>query len=281
MGLRIGIGGIMGELEPVPVEEFTTEYQLYYDALPVKPSASIAWAQDLFFKTLVINGIWDRLDWMPAFAQTTSAGGLINCINPGTNNPTIVNDPLFTALEGFTTDGLSKYINSNWKMITDGVNYTLNDCSFGFYIRNNVATDEVAMGVRDDTPGLDQVTYITPRAVSDGKCYLRCNETMATYIRALNADSRGMWIGNRTAVDDYALYKNTMELISGANVTSNLTDLEFFIGAMNDDGVAANHTPYQFSMAFTGGGLTPVQTQVLTNAFEAYMESNGKGVPGI
>ena len=115
---------------------YSAEYQAVYDSFTNPPPTAVADAQNTMVESLVAAGIWAKLDVFYLFANYWPDDGLINWINPGTNNATAVNAPGFISYEGYTAASL-KYIDLNYATATHGVNYTQNDSSAGLYCRTD------------------------------------------------------------------------------------------------------------------------------------------------
>lgn len=249
---------------------FTTEYQAIYDTFIIKPSAAIASAQNTLVKSLVDSGVWVKLDTFYVLAGHTNANGesLINWFNPGTFNATAVNAPAFVALEGFTGDGTTSYIDINWDILNDSINYSLNSASYGAYARLNKTEDKCLIGATSGSNFND----LFPK-LSSGNAVNRINSGSESIGNA-TSDPRGMWIGSRTASNSLKLYHNKTIVGTGSIISTNLINRNLHILARGGAVFSTN----QASMGFTASSLDQTDINNLTDAFEVYMDSNGKGV---
>jgi len=94
------------------------------------PSASQQTLQNQLVVDLKAAGVWSKLDTFAVFATDGDSDfALIDWIN--LSQYTAYNSPTFTSNDGFTGDGVSAYIDTNFNPSTSGVNYTLDDASFG------------------------------------------------------------------------------------------------------------------------------------------------------
>lgn len=255
---------------------FSAEYAAVMAAMTNKPSGSIMTAQDTMVKALVDAGVWDKLDVLYLFAQESNDDGeaLINWINPGANDGTLINAPSFVSLEGFTTDGLTNYINTNWNPTDDGSKFLPASAQISFYEIDNVLASGVAVG-----------SYLS--VSNDNACYINVNGSGSLNGRLYEgtavpgfttSDSRGLNTLSRTAVDKIEVLRNGVSLDTVVtNSTPDTNSLDFFIGGAND-GALDNPTGRQFAMVCMGGGLIESEVLSLYNAIETYMDSNGKGV---
>ena len=255
---------------------FCAEYQAVYDSLTTPPSAGIAAAQNTMWCALVDAGIAAKIDVFYLFAQTINTAGeaLVNWKNPGTFDATAYNSPVFVALEGFTSDGISKYIDTNWNATVNGVNYTLNDCSMAGYVRTNVSEDRYICGIQDATT---DIVRINPRKGGDTGEWWSNNATKE--VVAAQADSRGMFVITRSAVNSRTGYRNKVVWGQDAVASVNVPDGNVFVLGQNLIGTGYNSiTTRQVSLFFAGANLSLGEVTTLTDTIEVYMDSNGKGV---
>lgn len=99
------------------------------------PSLRVQILQNDFIDRLVKYDIWDKLDVLYVFAQDGDEEfGVINWKNPsGVISATLVNAPTFVINGGFTGNGTSSYIDTNFNPFTQGVQYTQNNASRYFF----------------------------------------------------------------------------------------------------------------------------------------------------
>jgi hypothetical protein len=111
---------------------FDADYQAVLDYATTQgytlPSASQQLLQNQLVVDLKDGGIWSKLDTFGVFATDGDSDfALIDWIR--LSDYTAVNSPTFTTDEGFTGNGTSAYIDTNFNPTTQGVNYTLNNAS--------------------------------------------------------------------------------------------------------------------------------------------------------
>jgi hypothetical protein len=117
---------------------FTNEYQAILDRAAVLGYAVPTYDQQLKQNDLIILlksfGIWSQMDVFYVYANNGSKEfALLNWINPLLHQCSLINSPSFTANDGFTGNGTSSYINTNFNPATSGINYTLNNASIFTY----------------------------------------------------------------------------------------------------------------------------------------------------
>jgi hypothetical protein len=221
---------------------------------------------------LSITNLSDTFDVMYIFAGETEESSLKNLVK-NANHCTAVNAPTFTALEGFTGDGLSSYIDSNYNPSTVGNKFTLNDASIGIYIRTNnglYSTNVYNIGVRDTSyvyimgersnglmrATINSTTYNQPPFVG--------NVGLASYVRYGATSSYGY--GNKTQSPEYT------------EASTSIPNGNVFILASSSGSNPAFYSKEQHSFAFAGKSITSAQINNIVDAIEAYMDANGKGV---
>jgi len=98
------------------------------------PSVDQQAKQNSFLVSLKTIGVWNKLDVLYVFAQNGGADfGTLNWKNPNANQSTLINSPTFVSNQGFTGNGTSNWIDTNYNPSTQGVNYTLNNASRYFF----------------------------------------------------------------------------------------------------------------------------------------------------
>ena len=254
---------------------FSAEYQAVYDLFTTKPSAAVAAADNAMIKALVDAGLWStKLDIFDVLAAHINSDGesLKNWISPGTFDPTLVNAPAFVSLEGFTGNGSTSYIRTNWIPSTNAINFARNDASTGAYIRNNVAGDLTAFGVLGNN---NTFIILNPRTGGGNAIY---SINSAAFETDANTDSRGMSIIRRDDSANHEVFRNKVEIGTGPDASAAIPDLELFGLAYNNQGVLGNPSTHQLSLLFAGAGLTQADINIITDAFETRMDTLGKGI---
>lgn len=117
---------------------YEDEYQAILDRATTLgytlPSDAVKLKQNTLLTSLKSTGVWAKLDVFYVFAQDGgSAFGTLNWKNPNANQSTLVNAPTFVSNGGFTGNGTSSYIDTNFNPATQGVQYTQNNASRYFF----------------------------------------------------------------------------------------------------------------------------------------------------
>lgn len=270
--MKVGTGLTANLKEPDgDLTSYCAQYQTYYDSLTTPPAAAVALAQDTMFVSLVAEGLWTKADLIYLLSQSTNDDGeaLVNAVSPGTYDGTAYNAPTFESLAGFTGDGATTYIDTNFNPTTHGVNYTLNSASFAVYVLTDVDENSVDIGIDDG----NNDAFLYSRYIT---CNTRINDSGSDF--NTNADSRGFYIVSRTASNARAAYKNGALLGSDTRVSTALPNVNFGVMArINFLGGQGQYVTRQIGgIVYIGGGLDATEQLALTTAVNTYMTSNSK-----
>ena len=109
------------------------------------PSGGQQTLQNDLVVALKAAGVWSKLDTFANFATDGNSDfALIDWKR--LSDYTAINSPTFTSNQGFTGNGTSSYIDSNFNPNTSGVNYTLNDASISIW-NNTFVSNNFISGV--------------------------------------------------------------------------------------------------------------------------------------
>lgn len=227
----------------------------------------------------IINAVGDRgvkvsnyLDaaWLPA-TNGDSDFACYDILNPASGfNLTKVNSPTFTTNQGFTGGGTA-YLDTNFNLSTDGVNFILNSSGIHAYTRvnNNTTGFETLMGA--ELSVASQRSYIIPTF----DLYATLNST--SRIIDTTVDDTGFFQVNRKSSSqiDYSVnndLNNLSSLTSDALFNGNM-----FLLGRNRNGTMV--TPYtgQISMAAISSDLSSKSLEFY-NSIQTYMTSIGSQV---
>jgi hypothetical protein len=193
---------------------------------------------------------------------------------------TAVNSPTHNAFEGFTFNGTSNYLNTNYNPDTQGVNYTLNNCGVGIYIRAvpaSVVTAKIVTGVRVGT-----TNYLSFTPTYNNLTYYLLNSNALTRIEVAVTNNPYYISATRNSNLPAGLfgYINYSTLTSaGTNNTNGIPDGNIYIGARNlAPATAENFWDGQCSVAFFSEYISEAINTKILNCIEYFMDSNGKGI---
>jgi hypothetical protein len=256
---------------------YTPEYQAVLDYATLQgytlPSLAQRIKQNNHIIALKSLGIWDLLDVYYVFATDGDSDfATINQKNPSSFQCTKVNSPTFTANQGFTFNGTTNYLNTNWVPSVDGVNYTLNSAGIFIHENTNVSSNGIAVGMQVSA-GVRYSTII-PKSAGTNIGYT-VNSNSATTNTLIGAESSiGLTLVNRVSSLNVNAFKNgTQRGVDNAQaVAPGLSTVAPYIGARNTNGVADSFRASQISCVGFGANLTSVQANLYT-AWNNYLTS--------
>ena len=209
------------------------------------------------------------LDRLWIFATEVQAHAKVSVVNPSSTQITEVNTPAWVALQGYTGNGSSSYLNSNFAP-SAGVRFLLNTASFGVYSRtSNAALSKNCMAVNDATNG----AVIYERAAGD-VMYVQVNSANVAD-PVTNTLTTGLLSNTRMDSATVEGWRNGASLGTVARVSSARVAINFFIGARNNNGSAVNFSTLQLSMAYIGGGI---DQKKFYNRMQTFMTALGTQV---
>ena len=267
---RVGGGASLPEAETVA----------YITGLTTPLSSGQVTLIDTLVKTLKtglsITNLSDAFDAMWIFAGETEESSLKNLIK-NSHHAVLAGatPPTFAAAEGFTGDGLTGYINTNYNPVTQGVNFTLNSNSYGVYSRTNANSEGTSMGLRTSTSDYCHLTLFS--AGSGSVTATRNCQVAPGSIAIALPTTAGLFISNRGTDASHDLFYNTAKVSQIAASTS-LPSANFMILCRNNNGAAESFNTRQISFAFTAKAVIQGDVDVITSVFETYMDALGKGV---
>jgi len=217
-------------------------------------------------------GLWTKYDAFWLMAAPGKNSGLLNII-ADEFNLTLVSTPAFTTDRGYTGNGTDAALNCNYTPSSDADKYTINECSFGIYIRTNNNTGSHVMSAYDGNTS--RLIMLAPRE-ADGKGYFAINNPNED---AISSDSSGMWILSRTAKNAYKVYRNGAELTAKTGVAGGLLQKVLHLLCYNNNGTLANFSNREASLAFIGGVMTQTDvTNFQTIWVDGYLDTIGAKV---
>ncbi len=156
------MSGVLGGLILKPTAGFSPEAQAVIDRM-TGLTAGEKNAIAVFVDAEVINGNWALIDEFWCFGLTTEANAL-----KGWFAKTATNNGATKVSTGFSFNGTTDYVDSNFNLNTDGVKYTLNDALLGCYLYEHTV-DGMMFGARSGSDFARMHTVGTAMIVnSDG-----------------------------------------------------------------------------------------------------------------
>ncbi len=267
-----------------PSEDYNFQVTRYITGLSTPLNDSVTEKINTFVVALCdslnIDSLAQVFDIMYVFANGNEEAALRNLVKRD-HDCSATGSPTFTAFEGFTGDGTDAYLNTYYSPGNDGVNLTQNSASIGICSRTNVSADnQMDIGVR--TSGTDIDLLLLTYSTSYGGFFSRINVATSN-VYASTSTSVGYFISarNGSAITDQVSYINKTtpsQNTSGTNTTGAPSVGNLYILANNNGGTPGDFTTRQIAFAFAGEYITTAMRDDIVDCFEAYMDSNGKGV---
>jgi hypothetical protein len=214
------------------------------------PSASYLSKLNTFVVSNKSNLLLRDRFWI--FAQETGcqAAGRVSLINPTSTLLSEVNSPTWTALQGYTGNGTSMYLNTKYNPSTHGVKFTQNDGMIDVYTRLTIAAGTKAI-LGAFVSATAQI-WLSLNWTAIGKLYSVNTVGQATQA---NTTTQGLFSILRTTSNLQTLYKNGSSLGTNANPTVSPVNNEIYILGANNNGVAGSFDTNQVSRASVGGAV--------------------------
>jgi hypothetical protein len=249
---------------------YSTEYQAILDRWTVLgitlPDATRKAKDDAHIVSLKALGIWALLDIYFVLASHDSDAATVNWKTPASFQCTKVAAPAFVANQGFTGNGSTSYLNTNWIPGTNGVNFTQNAGSFGCFVNTTVAEAGVDIGSQN-TSG-NNASYVITRSATN-TTVTRVNDGASLSVANT---AGGMFLSQRTASNARRTFKNGVSATSDTQVSQSRNLFNFYIGCLNNAGATANFSTKQISMGFAGATLAGLEDDFYTE-WNAYFTS--------
>ena len=204
----------------------------------------------------------DRL-WIHGLSNEIAAK--TSFVNPTSTMITAVNSPTFTANIGFTGNGATSYLNTNFNPATHGVNYTLNNASIFYYERATILGTYCGIG--------EQQSYLFPNL--SGSAYFTINNG-ASNNTFIVANSKGFIFADRSSNNLTTCYKNGVFKSTLNNTATNFATNNFYLLALLQGGAALYPSPG--NVALSGIGGTGINQSNFYNAVQALGTSIGWAV---
>lgn len=232
------------------------------------PSLAQETKQDTLMRALRSDGILSLLDVLYIFATDGSSDfATLNWITPSLYKCTKVATPTFTTNEGFDFNGTTQYLDTNWNPATNGVNYTINDCSYGAHVNDtNSNTGRVDFGCDN---GTSFISFAAHNSSTEGR--FRINDAVNTQPGVTTEkffQVKRLGVANPRKF----LYKTGVLALSNNDASIAIPSFNIYIGATNASGTASLFCNREISMFFAGSSLDGKEL-LLYNNWNTYFTS--------
>lgn len=201
------------------------------------PSSSYITALNTMIAGMRTDGNILQLDRFWIFAQEVQGYARVSIVNPGSTQITEVNTPTWTVNQGYTGNGTTRYLNTNFNWLSSSVNTLRNSLTHGIYVTTNVAENKYDSGHL--SAGRD---ILMASRFGTGNTYQTANGAAGT--GAAVANSLGLYMAQRTSTaSGTTAYKNGSSVATIVNADPSLPNspqLVFGYNSNTGGGVVAN-----------------------------------------
>lgn len=202
---------------------------------------------------LKADGIWTKLDRLWLFAGENQASALVDLTHGSI--ATLINAPTLTVDRGYTGDGSSKYIDTNFNPTIGPNKHLQDDAHWGHWNNTNDISNQLYSGVNNSATGFQ---------ANAGQLYLRINDG-AGPISATNPT--GLWVDSRQNSSGSSVYRNGSLSQNITVGTGALTNQNFYVLAAT----GGTPSPTQCAAYSIGGGLTATEIGNFYTRLRTYM----------
>jgi peptidoglycan/xylan/chitin deacetylase (PgdA/CDA1 family) len=204
-----------------------------------------------------------------------SAGNTNNAVVNWTDadeDVTIAGTMTFTTYGGFTSDGISAYINTNYNPSTaDAVRFKWDSASFGAFSENEISAGAYGlMGLQKTDAAPISYSFLYPRNISDAFIE-RCNNNGSAQPTVSSTSTVGFFTAQRRGATTYAGV-NTVQTTNSTTGQATLPNNSYFIQAICNapNSVVVGRAAFKVSCAYIGGWLTQSELERLYRAINRY-----------
>lgn len=210
---------------------FSQAAQTIFDRFTELPTAAKAVMATFIDAQITALGLLDSY-WY--FSLNTSANSLIDW--NGLSNASIVNAPPFVSFAGFSLNGSTQHINSNFLPGTDGVNFQQDDAGVFAHIEDAPGSSEGIFGWRDGGAQRNQIAHNAgPTVISFGL------QGTVSLLAATTMLANSTYVIERDDSANQKLLKEGVQIDTRAVVSSAIVDKELYFGARNNNDTADFH----------------------------------------
>jgi hypothetical protein len=255
---RIGIGLGLGLFQGGSFDADYSAVLNYATSLGYTlPSSGQQAKQNKLLVDLKAGGIWSKLDSFAVFATDGSSSfALIDWKR--LSNYTAVNSPTFTVNKGYSSNGTSSYLDTNYNAVTNGVNFQNTNACEGVWIIDPLS------GVLFGTTGGPGDGIFIADTVGHRLNMFATNLTITANLTG----NTGLRVINRTSTIDVVFFNETTTINRITTTASRINGSRRVLNAQNQFPNSSQTCAFYFN----GGSLVSEKTN-LNNSLSTYMSS--------
>lgn len=221
------------------VRGFDPDAQAWIDRM-TSPTSLEQTSINTFVTASKLSGNWGKFDefWIRSLG---SVNGLV-----GTSITGVASGGVTWSLDGAKYDGSTGFIDNNFDLDTDGVNYALNDAQTGIFVKTKFTSDSTTQMLFGVDAG---VTFTQFFNNSPGTTNADNNRNRATNSGAISSNSlyASSWDGTDSFLRKDGVSIKTGELLNTASIPTGRTLYE---GARNNEGTTDLFTDSEISVMY-------------------------------
>jgi len=224
---------------------------------------------------LKVNGIWSLLDVFYCFATNGDSDfATLNWKNPLLYQATKNGALNYAFGQGFIGNGIDAYLSTAFVPKTHGVNYSLNDASFGGYAGRNKAQSVHFISSYNTGPmGIGIVT----RGNANHLGWRINASTSGDVFNSGDNNSIAFWHIQRTSDAVNKVFKNGIVATTGVQSSIDLPSQPLTLLAANVNGVISAYDDQAIKMSWAGGSLNGKE-KVFNDIWNKYIANTGKSI---
>lgn len=232
------------------------------------PSAGLKAKQNTLLLTLKAAGAWSLMDVLYVQKNNDATLGnfaLLNWKDPNSFACSSSALPTY-GVNGYTGNGSTQFLTTNWTPKTNGINYTFTDCSLGGFQTEN-ATGLFALWGASDVAGANAIRFYPLNSA------LWIYTVNGLQDSGANADSSGFWQEKRTGAAAGSLFRNGSSVDTNVGVGTDRPSVSLSLLSYNVNGTNQDFSPNTIGCFFAGASMTTQQSVDTYTAFNAYFAS--------
>jgi hypothetical protein len=262
----LGNSGLSASLN----SDYCLEAMRIFLSMDVQPDIARKKLINATIKRLIVNGVWQELDFLYCFAAHDEQAARLNWINPSGYSLSKVGAPVWASGQGYT-GGPGKALNTNFTPSVNGIKYKRDNASYGVYVLTNVQESAVDMGCDD---GVSQSRLVTRQATDTATARINSAAINANNTSATN--SQGFHSVIRTTASNMFLFRNGSQVAANATVSTGIPSRELYVLASNTSGVLSQPSSKKISLAFAGS--SNINQQLIYQSIQQLMTDLGINV---
>jgi len=237
-----------------PTAMVNTAMNSFISQCGTRLSAIELYAINNFVAVNIANGNWAVMDRAWIFAQSIQANSRISIKNPTSTAVTETNSPTWTQYQGYTGNGTTSYIVTNYSLVTGGNNFVLNSADFGVYVNSigTAARNSVELGACTSGGAVSTSLYTR---YSDDNMYALVNHNAGAFATGSISTALGLTSGRRTASNAVAIWKDGVSQYTNTTASSSVPAYDLYVLARNVAGnslLVDNFSDRRVAFAYAG-----------------------------